>query len=98
MNSVHSLLKTLSARGYVEIDRTPGRHHRYRPVISRGEGLAGAAETLVDEFCQFHPGDGWYLVHAFLSGVDLEALPPAEGSGRRAAERPARRWGGHPRC
>lgn len=98
LTSVHSMLETLSARGYVEIDRTRGRRIRYRPVMGRSEALAGAAETLVDEFCEFHPGDGWYLVHAFLSGIDLEDLPPAEGSALPAAERPARRWSGHPSC
>lgn len=67
-SSVQSILETLTARGYVEkIERSQGRRIRYRPLMSRGEALAGAAETAVDDFCRFHRRDGWFLVQAFLA-------------------------------
>lgn len=94
-SAVQSILENLAARGYVEkIGRAPGRPNGYRPRISRDEALAGAAETVVDEFCGFDRRDGWYLVRAFLAGVDLEEVPFERSGGRCAAERSERGWDG----
>lgn len=93
-STTSNLLARLEARGYIETDSTPGRRHRYRPRVTRAEGLSVTAEHVVGEFCNERL-DGLYLLRAFLRLFDLDELVPAHGeverrTDPRAADAPRR--------
>ena len=84
-STTYNLLARLEARGYIETDSTPGRRHRYRPRVTRAEGLAVTAEHVVGEFCHQRL-DGLYLLRAFLQLLDLDELVPARGEAERRTD------------